>query len=151
PALFRSIPSVSGSLETACVSGRSVRPNIWSWRRAMGIEVLAPGLLSSFQDLGRHGVQKLGIFVGGAMDEFSHRLANALVGNPPERATLEITLLGPMLLFREPARIAICGADLGPRLDGSPIALGVAHEVKAGSRLSFGQRAAGSRCYLAVA
>lgn len=117
----------------------------------MSIEVIAPGPLSSFQDMGRHGEQKNGIFVGGAMDELSHRLANALVGNPADRATLEITLMGPMLVFHEAAVIAVCGADLGPKLDGEPLAMGVAHHVPAGGRLSFGQRKAGARSYLALA
>lgn len=117
----------------------------------MAIEVMAPGALSSFQDLGRHGEQKHGIFVGGAMDEVSHRLANALVGNPPTRATLEITLMGPTLLFREQAVIALSGGDLDARLDGQPMSNDQAFKVAACSRLSFGTRRSGARAYLAVA
>jgi allophanate hydrolase subunit 2 len=60
----------------------------------MSIEVIKPGALSTFQDLGRVGYQHLGIPVNGVMDERAHRLANALVGNPPATPTLEITLMG---------------------------------------------------------
>jgi len=117
----------------------------------MAIEVILPGPLSSFQDLGRFSSQHLGVFVGGAMDEVSHRLANALVGNPPGLATLEATLLGPTLQFDRPAVVAICGADLSPMLDGAAIANDRAVAVPAGARLSFGQRRSGARAYIAVA
>lgn len=117
----------------------------------MAIEVILPGPLSSFQDLGRFPSQRLGVFVGGAMDEVSHRLANALVGNPSGLATLEATLLGPVLQFDRPAVIAICGADLSPMLDGAAISNDRAVAVPAGARLSFGQRRSGARAYIAVA
>ena len=84
----------------------------------MSIRVLKPGPLSSLQDLGRHGYQRFGVIVSGVMDEWSHRVANLLVGNPPQEATLEITLMGPSLVFERDALIAIAG--VGPR-----IALGV--------------------------
>src|SRR5690606_21268038 len=58
----------------------------------MTITVLKPGLLSTFQDLGRIGYQHLGVPVSGAMDGRAHRLANLLAGNPDHEATLEITL-----------------------------------------------------------
>ena len=45
------------------------------------------------------------------MDTFSHRLANLLVGNAADAATLEITLLGPELEFEVPAIVAVCGAE----------------------------------------
>ena len=65
----------------------------------MNIEVIKPGALSTFQDLGRVGFQHLGIPANGAMDERAHRIANALVGNAATNATLEITLMGPTLRF----------------------------------------------------
>ena len=116
----------------------------------MTIDVLRPGLLSTFQDLGRVGCQYLGVPVAGAMDERAHRLANLLVGNDEPRATLEITLTGPQLEFRAPACIALCGADLGATLDGAPLPLNRPLVVRAGSRLGFGSRRHGLRAYLAV-
>ena len=58
----------------------------------MSITVLKPGMLSTVQDRGRHGFQHLGVPVSGAMDFYSHRIANILAANDPGSATLEITL-----------------------------------------------------------
>jgi len=116
----------------------------------MTIEVQKPGLLSSFQDLGRTGCQHLGIPVGGAMDELSHRLANLVLGNPEHEATLEITLMGPALRFTTEAVVAWCGADLSPVLEGAPLPCATPVPVPAGATLQFGQRMSGLRAYLAV-
>ncbi|MBA3480149.1 MAG: biotin-dependent carboxyltransferase [Lautropia sp.] len=121
----------------------------------MTITVLKPGALSQLQDLGRYGYQRFGVVVGGVMDEWSHRLANALLGNDEDDATLEITLTGPSLRFDQAATIAICGADLSPRVDGAGLTHGLPHgrpvRIEAGSQLRFGARASGARAYLAVA
>ena len=49
--------------------------------RCMAIEVLDGGLLTTVQDGGRHGLYDTGIPPSGAMDDFSYRAANLLVGN----------------------------------------------------------------------
>lgn len=116
----------------------------------MSIEVLKPGSLTTIQDLGRTGYQRLGVPVGGAMDEDSHRLANCLVGNPESEATLEITLVGPSLRFTRSALIAIAGADLSPRMGEPALPCRTAVLVRAGGELHFGQRRSGVRAYLAV-
>ncbi len=121
----------------------------------MTITVIKPGALSQLQDLGRYGYQRFGVVVGGAMDDWSHRLANALVGNDENEATLEITLTGPTLRFEAAARVAVCGADLSPRVDGLGGTHALPHgrpvDIAAGSQLRFGARLAGARTYLAVA
>jgi antagonist of KipI len=120
----------------------------------MSITVLKPGAFSQLQDRGRYGYQRFGVVVGGAMDEWSHRVANALVGNVADEATLEITLTGPTLRFEQRATIAVCGADLSPQVDGPGGNQALPHGrpvlVEAGSRLRFGSRIAGARAYLAV-
>lgn len=116
----------------------------------MSIEVLKPGMLSSFQDVGRRHFQHLGVPCNGAVDERAHRIANWLVGNSAHEATLEITLLGPTLRFNRNAVIAICGASLSPAIDGVPIAMHQVVSINADSVLSFGQRLAGLRAYLSV-
>ena len=114
------------------------------------IHVLRPGLLTTVQDLGRWGHQASGVPVAGPMDTFSHRLANLLVGNEANAATLEITLLGPELEFDVPAMVAVCGAEFNLTCNGQPVAMSVAVAVPRGARMQFGRRTAGARAYLAV-
>ncbi|MCQ9618018.1 biotin-dependent carboxyltransferase family protein [Paenalcaligenes niemegkensis] len=116
----------------------------------MSIDVIKPGLLSTFQDLGRRSFQHLGVPLNGVMDERAHRIANWLVGNDANEATLEITLLGPTLRFNTPAVMVVCGADLSPSINGEAIALNKVITIAAGSTLAFGARRAGLRAYLAV-
>src|SRR6516164_7953800 len=76
------------------------------------------GLLTTIQDRGRWGQQSQGVPVGGAMDTASHRIANALVGNSPDAATLEVTLIGPILEFDDERFVAVAGAEFELVLDG---------------------------------
>src|SRR5205823_9840132 len=116
----------------------------------MTIRVVKPGALSTLQDLGRFGYQRYGVIVDGAMDEWAHRVANLLVGNRQTEATLEITLIGPSLAFDGPAVVAICGADLSPRIGDRDVPMDRPVRLSAGSVLEFGRRRAGCRAYLAV-
>ncbi len=59
----------------------------------MSISILKAGLLTTIQDKGRYGYQKYGVVVSGAMDSFSMRLSNIIVGNHENEAVLEITLI----------------------------------------------------------
>src|SRR5439155_16094558 len=77
---------------------------------SVGLKVLAPGLHTTVQDLGRPGYQAIGVPVSGALDGFSLRLANALVGNPLASPALEILLSGPTLeVAADTARVALAG------------------------------------------
>jgi antagonist of KipI len=115
------------------------------------IEVLAGGMLTTVQDLGRVGAQRYGVPVSGAMDRWSLRAANRMVGNPDGAAALEMTFVGPALRFLDGAVVALTGADLGPLLDGHPVATWRSVEVAPGSVLSFAGARDGMRSYLAVA
>ena len=115
------------------------------------IAVSKPGLHDTIQDLGRYGYQKFGVVAGGVMDPFSHRVANLLVGNEENAATLEMTLVGPRLLFKEVALVAICGGDLFPTIEGLPVPMWKPVFIRKGSELRFGAAKAGCRAYLAVA
>ena len=117
----------------------------------MSIEVLKPGLCTTFQDTGRTGYQHIGVPVNGPMDALAQQMANALVGNALNIGTLEMTLQGPVLRFDARALIAIAGAELGAQLNGEPLPVNHAVRVVPGSILAFGQRKAGARAYLAVA
>ena len=61
----------------------------------MAIKVIAPGLATTVQDLGRPGYYHLGIPLSGAMDRFALAAANLLVGNEEGAAGLEGVFMGP--------------------------------------------------------
>jgi antagonist of KipI len=117
----------------------------------MSVRVMRPGLLSTVQDLGRFGLQHLGIVACGAMDTLSHRLANALVGNPDEAATLECTVLGPELIFGRDSLVALYGAEFSARTASTPFPLNRPVLVPAGTTLTVGPAIRGARAYLAIA
>ena len=73
------------------------------------IEVLECPLPASFQDAGRPGYRHLGVPLSGALDAEWLAIANALAGNPPQTAALEMHLLGPRLRAGTPVTIALAG------------------------------------------
>ena len=58
------------------------------------LEVLRTGPLALVEDLGRTGMAHLGVTRSGAADRRAHKLANRLVANPGDRATIEVTFGG---------------------------------------------------------
>ncbi len=109
------------------------------------LTVVAPGPLTTVQDLGRPGLAGIGVGRSGACDRASAALANRLVGNDPGAAVLEVTLGG--LAVRAGADLVV--VTTGARPAGSP-----AHDapvaLRAGATLRLGTPAAGLRTYLAV-
>jgi len=117
----------------------------------MSIRVLAPGLLTTLQDAGRHGHAAFGVGGAGAMDPVAMRIANLLVGNDIDDAALEITLHGPRLRFDVDALVATAGADVELRIGAQTLPCWRPIVVRAGSELAFGGMPRGARAYLAVA
>ncbi|WP_432653142.1 biotin-dependent carboxyltransferase family protein [Salibacterium salarium] len=115
------------------------------------IKVLKPGFLTTVQDLGRTGYQKDGFIVSGAMDSFSLRVGNILVGNSEKEAGLEITLQGPVLSVEEDTIIAITGGDLSPTIENEVLPMWRPVYVKKGSVIEWGSAKSGCRAYLTVA
>ncbi|MCC7032662.1 MAG: biotin-dependent carboxyltransferase family protein [Acidobacteria bacterium] len=115
------------------------------------LRIVRPGLLTTVQDLGRWSHQLEAVPVAGAMDAYSHRLANHLVGNAPEAATLEVTLIGPELVVDADTVLAVAGADFDLTCGGAAVFSGTAFEARRGAVLRFGRRHLGARAYLAVA
>jgi KipI family sensor histidine kinase inhibitor len=113
------------------------------------LTIARPGLFTTIQDQGRWGHQASGVSVSGALDLVSHRVANLLVGNPADAATLEVTLVGPELTIEQETTIAIAGADLQASIDGAAVPMGAATTCRPGSVLRFGERASGARAYVA--
>jgi biotin-dependent carboxylase-like uncharacterized protein len=117
----------------------------------VSVRVIKGGLLTTVQDEGRTGVYHLGMPPAGAMDKFSYRVANMLVGNPPGAAVLEATYLGPELEVLADTVFAVTGADMPVKLDGEEVEPWTSHAAKAGSVISFEFLRAGARAYLAFA
>ena len=85
------------------------------------------------------------------MDPWSHRLANALVGNDARAAALEMTLVGPEIEFDDERLVAVAGAEFELSVDGRRQSMNTTFTVAAGSRLRIGTRGCGARGYLAIA
>lgn len=116
----------------------------------MSIFILKPGILTTIQDFGRCGYQKYGIPVSGAMDTYSMRLSNILVGNCEKEGVFEFTLAGPELEIKKGNLIAITGADMLPTIDGRKVPMNRPVYLKEDCILKFGACVNGCRTYLAI-
>ncbi|WP_205875999.1 5-oxoprolinase/urea amidolyase family protein [Mycobacterium camsae] len=115
------------------------------------LEILRTGPLAIVQDLGRTGLAHLGVGPSGAADRRSHTLANRLVANPDDRATVEVTFGGLTARVRGgDLDIAITGADTDPTVNGIMFGTNSIHHVRDGQVISLGTPRAGLRTYLAV-
>jgi len=114
------------------------------------VQVIKKGLETSVQDYpGRIGTLNLGFPPSGPMDSWSFRLANVLVNNEPGTAALECQFMGPTLKFNSDRVIAITGADMSPKIDGSPVPLWESLEVKKDQVLEMAFATIGARSYIA--
>lgn len=87
------------------------------------LRVLDCGPVTSVQDAGRFGYRRYGVSTAGAMDHISLSLANALVGNAPYDAAVELVLSGGRFeLQGEAALCAVAGGGAELLIDGRPIA-----------------------------
>ncbi|MGG0940201.1 biotin-dependent carboxyltransferase family protein [Brevibacillus centrosporus] len=114
------------------------------------IKVIKPGLQTTVQDKGRIGFYEIGMPPSGAMDQYSYTVANLLVGNQPHAAVLEITYLGPELLFEKDMHISLTGGNMPPKINGEPVPMWETLAVREGDVLSFDFVKSGARVYLAV-
>ena len=114
------------------------------------VKVIKKGLETSVQDYpGRIGTLNLGFPSSGPMDSWSFRLANVLVENEPGTAALECQFMGPTLKFDSNRTIAITGADMSPKVDGTPVPLWESIEVKKNQTLEMSFATIGARSYIA--
>jgi len=114
------------------------------------VKVIKKGLETSVQDYpGRIGTLNLGFPSSGPMDSWSFRLANVLVENEPGAAALECQFMGPTLKFDSNRTIAITGADMSPKVDGTPVPLWESIEVKKDQTLEMSFATIGARSYIA--
>ena len=115
------------------------------------LEVLRTGPLALVEDLGRAGLAHLGVTRSGAADRRSHTLANRLVANPGDRATIEVMFGGFTARVRGgDVAIAVTGADTDPAVNGVPFGINSIHYAHHGEVISLGAPHSGLRTYLAV-
>jgi antagonist of KipI len=114
------------------------------------LRVLDPGLFSLVVDGGRPSHRSLGVPLGGAADRFALALGNALVGNPPFSAALEITLQGPTLQADAELGAVVFGAPFEVTIDNRPIMSGNTFTLQAGEILRMGATPKGMRAYFCV-
>jgi len=118
--------------------------------RVATFEVLESGILTTIQDLGRYGFSQFGVPPSGALDTFSLRVSNLLVGNE-EEAGLEVTLIGLKIRALKEVVIAITGGDLSPTLNGEPVEMWRTHLLVQDDVITFKKVSAGCRAYLSAA
>lgn len=115
-----------------------------------GLLVVRAGLHTTVQDAGRWGYQHLGVPVGGALDGDALRRANTLVGNAPDEAALEVTLVGCTLRAEIDVHVAVTGARFDLQVNGAEVPLDTALSLERGDELTLGTRRRGARAYVAV-
>lgn len=97
------------------------------------LRMISAGLGTSVQDAGRFGTQRFGIPTAGALDRVAMAAANAIVGNPPGTAVLEMLYMGATLeVVADSVRVACVGlgAELEVTEDGVTRRIGSARSVR---------------------
>jgi len=136
---------INGTASTQSLGGLAYEPD--------GLRVLSGGLATTVQDYpGRIGYWNVGVPPSGPMDALAFRTGNRLLGNAEGTAGLEITAVGPALLFHRASCICLTGAYMPATLDGLPVEPYAVVAVGAGQTLRAGSvRGPGLRAYLLVA
>lgn len=114
------------------------------------IEVSSAGFYTLIQDRGRDGYYSIGMPPSGALDQYSHSIANVLVGNDPAAATLELTFIAPKLIFKKSATVAVTGADFDVFIDDEHVENWTTLVIRTGQTLWFGPLRTGCRAYIAI-
>ena len=140
-----------GRLRPGRVGGTPTATTIPCSRAASCDRGPAPGAFTTVQDLGRTGMYAIGVPPAGALDGFSARAANLVVGNSERAALLEITYQGPKLLFHGDGVVAATGADTVMTVDGVEQPTWERVPVSGDSVLGFERMSRGARVYLAIA
>jgi allophanate hydrolase subunit 2 len=97
---------------------------------------------ATLQGLPLTGYRRFGVPPGGAFDQESHALANALLDNPAAALTIELSNAQIDMVFSAPTRLAVVGAPA----DYANSALSVA----SGGSIRIGATRTGLRIYVAV-
>ncbi len=119
------------------------------------LDIVAPGLHATLQDLGRPGFLRQGVPASGVLDPPSVRLLNRLLGNDAGAPVVEFLLGGPEIICAaDSVRLALAGADAHvTRRDGSRFALRpfLTVTLHHGDRIAVGRTAKTVCGYLGIA
>lgn len=116
----------------------------------MSIIIENSGLFSSFHDFGRHGYEHNGVIPCGALDSLSHEIANRLVANDKNEATLEMTHKMPTIRFTEPTLIALAGGNFKAETQTMKVFPYKLYLMEKDDVLKFKETSRISRVYLAI-
>lgn len=113
------------------------------------LTITTPGV-SWVTDLGRPDASALGQMAGGALDQFSAAVANALVMRPAGSPLLEVTALDFAVTVGADALVAVTGAPASVTLNGLPMPQWEPFLCPGGSEVAIAGIDGGLRCYLAL-
>jgi biotin-dependent carboxylase-like uncharacterized protein len=116
----------------------------------MSLHVVEPGLYTLVVDHGRPRSRSLGVPLGGAADRAALALGNALLGNPPTAAALEISLTGPTLEATAELACVLFGSTFDLATDRRHLSAGKTFTLEPGEVLRIGGSREGIRAYLCV-
>lgn len=117
----------------------------------MSVMIIKAGLQTTVQAGPRIGLRHMGVQASGAADPLSMALANKLVGNAWDAASLEATLVGPTLRFAADCAFAVTGAHAAVTLNRETQPQHETLFASAGDELSIGAMQYGARAYVAFA
>lgn len=106
--------------------------------------------ISAVQDLGRFGRSRFGLPVNGALDQYSARAANVLVGNPDGAPLVEIAMLDFSCTPSTDVLLAVTGAPAVLTVGGVLRPQWEPTAVRAGEMVTISDIRRGSRVYLAL-
>lgn len=106
--------------------------------------------ISVLTDLGRISGPRFGVPTNGALDQFSARAANTLVGNADHAPLIEMTAADISLRTDVDVLVAVAGASLEIDVDGVARPEWQPVSLRAGETLSLRGMTAGLRAYVAV-
>lgn len=115
------------------------------------LEVLDGGVQSTVQDAeGMIGYWTVGVPPCGAMDSYSFRIGNKLLGNDPNAAGIELTMRGGTYRFRTTTSFCITGADMSATLDGETVPMYTVINASPMQELKLKTCTKGMRTYLLI-
>lgn len=116
----------------------------------MSFEIIDVSGLATIQDSGRTGWRRFGVPCSGPMDVFAFRAANALAGNTPDEAVIEIGLGDITFRALRDCVIAIAGVGYALSIYIWDFPLWSSYYVRAGWTIRFNKLDSGMWAYLAI-